>query len=139
MKRKTRKISKRERVLRRRRALVVLAFLALSVLAFATFISLLHIGGLRVGYAEAYYQGDTYWANKLYQERQAIGTGSGMLAFLYNLPFMLKLILGVVSGAFTTYVLCLIHALYKANQKPKRSVRAKLYRYHYQTHMKRSW
>lgn len=131
--------NKRNRALKRNRFFGMLIILTIGAAALCLFFSLVHIGGLRVEYAEAYYNGDTAYANQLHNMRQTIGDGTGFMALLYNLPFIAKLLLFIVSGIVSGYSIYSIYFLYKANKKTKRSVRAQLYKYHLQKQTKKSW
>lgn len=135
-----RKISnKRNGNLKIKRFFAILLIIAICATALCLFFSLVHLGALRVEYAEAYYNGDTYYANQLHNMRQTIGEGTGFMALLYNLPSIVKLILFIVSAIVSGYSIYSIYFLYKANKKTRKSVRAQLYKYHLQKQTKKSW
>ena len=67
--------------------------LLIGFVSFGITAALCFLGLLRIEYAEAICNRDTVYANNLFLERQAIGAGDGIMAFLYNLPAVLKIIL----------------------------------------------
>ena len=107
----------------RRRIISFAIFIALGILAIYVLLNLIHIGLLRVEYAEALYQSDTTWANIVFKQRQAIGTGSGILKILYNLPFMLKIISLILSLSVLGTVSHIFYDIYKMSQKRKRRLK----------------
>ena len=107
----------------RRRIISFAILIALGILAIYVLLNLIHIGLLRVEYAEALSQSDTTWANIVFKQRQAIGTGSGVLKILYNLPFMLKIISLILSLSVLGTVSHIFYDIYHMSQKRKRRLR----------------
>ncbi len=107
----------------RRRIISFAALLTLGILAIYVLLNLIHIGLLRVEYAEALYQSDTTWANIVFKQRQAIGSGSGILTTLYNLPSILKILSLILSLSVLGTVSHIFYDIYKMSQKRKRRLR----------------
>ena len=111
-----RKISKKRMVKRMITKFTDAVILLIGLVSFGITAALCHLASLRIEYAEAICNRDTVYANNLFLERQAIGAGDGIMAFLYNLPIALKIVLLIVSAAVAVSIV-LLYVDYRAKKK----------------------